>query len=273
MGIYTSSVGPSRQIFRNKNVDLKALADKIVSYFYARDFQEVDLAEDRKGGWYEIQGAKKFGYLKLKRLGPRSAVHVIIRGEPNDFEIMVGSGGRGVFTAISGALDSLTFGGFEEDFWEYVKRQIPLTQLREVSVAERPMPPPMPSPMAIERPPMEEVTVPMVGPMLGNLQCMAGPQTGQNFPLYKSVVALGRARDCEVLLTDYTVSRRHAQITYDGVNFYVEDLGSKNGTFVSGQMLPPRQRQMLANGSEIRLGTNTTLKFITTMAAEETRPA
>lgn len=61
------------------------------------------------------------------------------------------------------------------------------------------------------------------------------------------------------------ISRRHARIINDGVDFLVEDLGSSNGTTVlsteSGNLrLRPNQPHRLANGDRIKLG-DTTLHF------------
>ena len=49
------------------------------------------------------------------------------------------------------------------------------------------------------------------------------------------------------------VSRRHACIRVDGPQASVEDLGSKNGTFVNGQ--PVREPVPLVDGNQVRLGT------------------
>ena len=57
------------------------------------------------------------------------------------------------------------------------------------------------------------------------------------------------------------VSRRHARIVNQKGQFYVEDLGSTNGTFVNrGKRLVPGQRQILQNGDELIVG-KTFLKF------------
>jgi FHA domain-containing protein len=57
------------------------------------------------------------------------------------------------------------------------------------------------------------------------------------------------------------VSRRHARITMQDGNYFVEDLGSTNGTFVNrGKRLSPGARQPLADGDEIIVG-KTFLRF------------
>jgi hypothetical protein len=53
-------------------------------------------------------------------------------------------------------------------------------------------------------------------------------------------------------LASKSVSRRHARITIDGPNAYLEDLGSKNGTFLRGRSVDRREK--LADGDAIALG-------------------
>ncbi len=55
----------------------------------------------------------------------------------------------------------------------------------------------------------------------------------KKFELDKDVMALGRHPDCHVVIEDNSVSRFHAQITFDGKEFSVEDLESRNGTFLN----------------------------------------
>jgi hypothetical protein len=57
------------------------------------------------------------------------------------------------------------------------------------------------------------------------------------------------------------VSRRHARITVNNGQYFVEDLGSTNGTFINrGKRLTPGQRQALCDGDEIIVG-KTFLRF------------
>lgn len=60
------------------------------------------------------------------------------------------------------------------------------------------------------------------------------------------------------------VSRRHAKIIAQGSQFFIEDLGSANGTFINGQIrLPQGKLHILTSGDEVKLG-ETTLKFVVT---------
>lgn len=58
------------------------------------------------------------------------------------------------------------------------------------------------------------------------------------------------------------VSRRHAKIVVQGAQFFIEDLGSANGTVVNGNLkLAQGKPHMLVSGDEVKLG-ETTLKFV-----------
>jgi len=60
------------------------------------------------------------------------------------------------------------------------------------------------------------------------------------------------------------VSRKHAKIIAQGSKFFIEDLGSANGTFLNGQIrLSQGKQHPLVSGDEVRLG-ETTLKFVVT---------
>jgi VWFA-related protein len=73
--------------------------------------------------------------------------------------------------------------------------------------------------------------------------------------------SIGRSGASANFVNDKTVSRNHALITYDGTNFYVEDQGSGNGTFVDDQRLSAGQKVLLRDGSLIRIGPATELRF------------
>lgn len=75
---------------------------------------------------------------------------------------------------------------------------------------------------------------------------------GRQVPLTQGENLLGRARDAEVWIDAPGVSRHHARITVSGQDATVEDLDSKNGTFVRGDRITTPCR--LADGDQIRLG-------------------
>ncbi len=62
---------------------------------------------------------------------------------------------------------------------------------------------------------------------------------------------LGRHPECEVQIDDGSVSRKHAQVTYLNGDYYIEDLESRNGTFLNEQQV--HQPTKLYDESEIRI--------------------
>jgi serine phosphatase RsbU (regulator of sigma subunit) len=67
-------------------------------------------------------------------------------------------------------------------------------------------------------------------------------QGGEAIPydLSEDVNVIGRAPECQIQLESTMVSRRHAQVVREGDAFYVEDLGSGNGTFLNGKRIDGR---------------------------------
>jgi hypothetical protein len=65
---------------------------------------------------------------------------------------------------------------------------------------------------------------------------------------------LGRSRECDVVLDDANVSRRHAELRPSGGSWIVRDLGSTNGVKVNGRLI--EGAQSLKAGDRIDLGTS-----------------
>ena len=65
----------------------------------------------------------------------------------------------------------------------------------------------------------------------------AGPLTGTKITLGEQPLLIGRADDSTLVLTDDFASSRHARVTKRGGQWYVEDLGSTNGTYLADQQL------------------------------------
>ncbi|HEX7246679.1 MAG TPA: FHA domain-containing protein [Actinomycetota bacterium] len=66
-------------------------------------------------------------------------------------------------------------------------------------------------------------------------------------------MVIGRAAECELALDDTFVSQQHARLFAKNGSWYVEDLGSTNGTFVNDQRLGAPA--MVQPGDRIRTGT------------------
>ena len=67
-------------------------------------------------------------------------------------------------------------------------------------------------------------------------------------------LTIGRDRSCEIVLSSKTVSRWHAQLLTENDLWFVEDLGSANGTLVNDQRVASRTAVRLRHGDRIQIG-------------------
>lgn len=74
------------------------------------------------------------------------------------------------------------------------------------------------------------------------LKVLKGPTPGQQFKLDREKSILGRHPDCDIVLDVGAISRQHAQILLVGPDYFVQDLQSRNGTFVNGQQIHELRR-------------------------------
>jgi DNA-binding winged helix-turn-helix (wHTH) protein len=75
---------------------------------------------------------------------------------------------------------------------------------------------------------------------------------GQDVALPQGETILGRARWASVAFDSASVSRQHARIVVTGGQATIEDMNSKNGTFIDGRRTT--RRTALHDGHEVRLG-------------------
>ncbi len=86
----------------------------------------------------------------------------------------------------------------------------------------------------------------------GLLIVQRGPNAGSSYLLDRDVTTIGRMPDSDIFLDDVTVSRRHAEVRREvGSRFFVQDVGSLNGTYVNLQRV---ERAELANEDEVQVG-------------------
>jgi hypothetical protein len=92
---------------------------------------------------------------------------------------------------------------------------------------------------------------------------------GREQPLADGEHLIGRDPDVAIGLTSPSVSRHHARIVIANDLATIEDLGSKNGTYVRGQAV--RARIPLADGDQIRIGAfELTFRTVTGRGSTET---
>jgi pSer/pThr/pTyr-binding forkhead associated (FHA) protein len=85
----------------------------------------------------------------------------------------------------------------------------------------------------------------------GYLELLTDPSPGSTFPLASSNL-LGRAADNTIQIDESTVSAHHARLSFQGGQWWLEDLGSKNGTGVNE--LDLEEPMVVTYGDHIRLG-------------------
>jgi hypothetical protein len=86
----------------------------------------------------------------------------------------------------------------------------------------------------------------------GRLVVVEGPLAGTSMPLEGTPVLLGRAQEATLVLEDDYASGRHARLFPQGSRWFIEDLGSTNGTYLADQQLTRAQPVEL--GVPIRIG-------------------
>ena len=89
---------------------------------------------------------------------------------------------------------------------------------------------------------------------LAALELIAGPRYGEELPVPKPVVTVGRAAESDVVIEDDSVSAAHARLEWDLGAWRITDLGSTNGTSVEGVKLAANIPTPLPYGSTVRVG-------------------
>ena len=82
-----------------------------------------------------------------------------------------------------------------------------------------------------------------------------GDNSGLTASLDQAPLLIGRGSDAAIRLDDDYVSTRHARIARSGDTWYVEDLGSTNGTYIGSQRLT--QATAISLGTRLRVGKTT----------------
>lgn len=91
------------------------------------------------------------------------------------------------------------------------------------------------------------------------LMVISGSAVGKMFLISKARMTIGRSKNCDILLDDDGMSRKHAQIEHDEQhNVFITDLKSTNGTYFNGVRI---NRHHLQDGDKIQFGSTTILKF------------
>jgi hypothetical protein len=78
-----------------------------------------------------------------------------------------------------------------------------------------------------------------------------GGRAGESFPLAGDRLTVGRRPESDIFLDDVTVSRDHAILVRRGEDYYLDDCGSLNGTYVNRHRI---ESHRLGDGDELQVG-------------------
>jgi pSer/pThr/pTyr-binding forkhead associated (FHA) protein len=84
------------------------------------------------------------------------------------------------------------------------------------------------------------------------IEVLRGFYEGLELPIDRDWFVIGRGRGADAVLAEATISRAHAAIGFDpAAGFFVQDLGSTNGTLLNGEK---QKHSALKSGDQIQIG-------------------
>jgi len=102
---------------------------------------------------------------------------------------------------------------------------------------------------------IEQMSVPPAPRARAWLVATNGPSKGRTFPIPLEGATVGRLPENTIYIPDERLSREHARIEFQDGTFFLNDLGSRNGTALNGSLVS--SPQALHGGDTIELGSNT----------------
>lgn len=88
--------------------------------------------------------------------------------------------------------------------------------------------------------------------MIAKLIIASGKNAGRSIAIKRNKLLIGRAEQCDVRPLSEDVSRRHCAVTVGPAEVWVEDLGSRNGTYVNNARITERTK--VSDGDLIKVG-------------------
>jgi hypothetical protein len=89
-----------------------------------------------------------------------------------------------------------------------------------------------------------------------------GPLERREWRIDRDEMTLGRGEECDIVIADRQISRVHLRVRRDSLGYVLEDLGSKNGTFVNGKQVQAGAPARLQDGDEVHVALAVRLAFV-----------
>jgi pSer/pThr/pTyr-binding forkhead associated (FHA) protein len=89
---------------------------------------------------------------------------------------------------------------------------------------------------------------------MSKIYIIAGPGTAQSFEIKGDTIFIGRGPDNDIQVKEKSVSRKHVKIIKRENSYFIEDLNSKNGTFIQGTQIHPGKVFTLEEGTPVAIG-------------------
>jgi len=83
---------------------------------------------------------------------------------------------------------------------------------------------------------------------------LEGSNKRQSFELKDDMISIGRGSDNDIQIEETSVSRKHIRIIKKEHSYLIEDLNSKNGTFIKGMQIQPGKLFVLEEGAPVAIG-------------------
>ena len=104
--------------------------------------------------------------------------------------------------------------------------------------------------------PVTQTAMPATPPPASAASAAVVLADGQRIILDRELITVGRQSDCEVVIDDHNVSRRHAEIRRTAAGWVITDRGSTNGTKINGEKIV--NGQLLTDGDDVAFGSANT---------------
>lgn len=92
-------------------------------------------------------------------------------------------------------------------------------------------------------------------------EIQSGPSAQQVIAIDLATFVIGRATASHLMILDDQISRQHIRLVNQAERYWIDDLGSSNGTYLNDRWLEPNQSQPLRHGDKINLANRIVFQF------------